>query len=233
MPFLNVLKKSEYYKLFKRDLITERFYKRYRNCLTNSIKCTKRMYFVRSFDKFRGDTRNTWRLLDDVMQRRRDKTPIDSINVDGTDVFDSNNIANYFNSYFINVAPNINNNIPPPIRDPLDNINISSSFYVNDVTPNEVINIVHALKNTTHGLHSISAKFLKIVIQYLALPLSRIINNSIEQGVFPDVLKRANVTPIYKSGCRNEMKNFRPVYLFYPFLVKSSKDVFKTVSLAF
>ena len=208
-----IRKKSEYYKLFKRGLIAETFYKRYRNCLTNSIKRAKRMHFVKSFDESKGDIRSTWRLLNEMMQRKRDKRSIDSISVDDIDVFDSNLIANHFNSYFVNMARTINHNIPPPVNDPIGNININlpNSFYVTNVTQNEIINIVHALRNTSYGLHSIPSKFLKIVIQYLALPLSVIINDSIEQGVFPDILKRASVTPLYKSGSEKDIRNYRPI----------------------
>ena len=40
---------------------------------------------------------------------------------------------------------------------------------------------------------------------------SLIINDSISQGIFPDILKRACVTPVFKSGCRADMKNYRPI----------------------
>ena len=39
----------------------------------------------------------------------------------------------------------------------------------------------------------------------------RIVNDSIEQGIFPDISKRACVTPIYKSGSKDEFANYRPI----------------------
>ena len=60
-------------------------------------------------------------------------------------------------------------------------------------------------------MSSISAKILKSVIHYLSVPLSSIINDSIEQGIFPDVLEQASVTPSFKAGSEKETKNYRPI----------------------
>ena len=40
-----------------------------------------------------------------------------------------------------------------------------------------------------------------------------IINNSFAEGKFPDLLKIANVCPIYKKGDRNKCENYRPISL--------------------
>ncbi len=42
-------------------------------------------------------------------------------------------------------------------------------------------------------------------------PLCYVLNLSLEQGIFPEKLKYAVVTPIYKNGERNKMGNYRPV----------------------
>ena len=51
--------------------------------------------------------------------------------------------------------------------------------------------------------------------------LCNIFNSSIEKCIFPDSLKCADVTPVFKKGSRNEKTHFRPVSilptLFKPF----------------
>ena len=42
-------------------------------------------------------------------------------------------------------------------------------------------------------------------------PLCRIFNLSLSKGVFPDKLKVAKVTPIFKSGDPAELINYRPI----------------------
>ena len=52
---------------------------------------------------------------------------------------------------------------------------------------------------------------MKGIKDIIDLPLSYIINNSFCNGVFPDMLKYARVTPLYKGGEKCEAKNYRPV----------------------
>ena len=42
-------------------------------------------------------------------------------------------------------------------------------------------------------------------------PITFIINSCISQGVFPDKLKFACVTPLFKSGTRDDPNNYRPI----------------------
>ena len=42
-------------------------------------------------------------------------------------------------------------------------------------------------------------------------PLTKILNLSIQNGSFPDCLKKAKVTPIYKRGSKTDVNNFRPI----------------------
>ena len=46
---------------------------------------------------------------------------------------------------------------------------------------------------------------------YLCYPLCTIINICIEQGVFPNSMKHAEIVPIFKKGEKMEKSNYRPV----------------------
>ena len=45
----------------------------------------------------------------------------------------------------------------------------------------------------------------------LYIPLLNIFNLSLEKRIFPDELKTARVTPIYKTGDENDFGNYRPI----------------------
>ena len=51
----------------------------------------------------------------------------------------------------------------------------------------------------------------KIVLFPLSTPLLNIFNLSLEKRIFPDELKIAKVTPIYKTGEENGLGNYRPI----------------------
>ena len=49
--------------------------------------------------------------------------------------------------------------------------------------------------------------------------LCKLINLSFSTGIFPDCLKTAKVTPIYRNGDENNVGNYRPIFVL-PFLSK-------------
>ncbi len=67
------------------------------------------------------------------------------------------------------------------------------------VLENEIINITKNLKNSAPGLDDIRADVVKHIIHLIAKPLMYTFNLSLEQGVFPNELKLAKVTPIFKK----------------------------------
>ena len=73
--------------------------------------------------------------------------------------------------------------------------------------------------NTASGPNSIPTKILKFFKKELLKALSDIINLSFKQGVFPNLLKIANVIPFTKKGEKLDCNNCRPISL----LTNSSK----------
>ena len=47
----------------------------------------------------------------------------------------------------------------------------------------------------------------------LCVPLAKILNNSIERGIYPEKLKIAKVVPIFKSDGETDTNNYRPISL--------------------
>jgi hypothetical protein len=52
---------------------------------------------------------------------------------------------------------------------------------------------------------------LKTAKEEISSSLSTIINRSIDEGVFPSVLKQSRITPVFKKGCKSDPSNYRPV----------------------
>ena len=73
--------------------------------------------------------------------------------------------------------------------------------------------------NKSFGFDSIPARLLKDAADYIASPLSYIFNMSLSKGVFPDAMKIAKVTPVYKKGEKDILGNYRPISVL-PLLAK-------------
>ena len=67
------------------------------------------------------------------------------------------------------------------------------------------------MKNKPTNISDIPFNVIKHVSHPLCVMISHLYNLCIKQGKYPDVLKKAIVTPIYKSGDRLEACNYRPI----------------------
>ncbi|VDL85455.1 unnamed protein product [Schistocephalus solidus] len=80
------------------------------------------------------------------------------------------------------------------------------------------------------GLDDLPAKFLKELASELFKPPAHIFNSIFESGKLPSEWKASNIYPIYKSGARSNVKNYRPVSLTSIFC-KIWESIFKKVTM--
>lgn len=91
-------------------------------------------------------------------------------------------------------------------------ISLSSSLYFSPVTHVEVSNAIRDLRTVRSvGWDDVSVECIKFVEDTLCKPLAIILNRSVELGSFPNVLKVAKVTPVFKKGDSNSVANYRPI----------------------
>ncbi len=85
------------------------------------------------------------------------------------------------------------------------------SYFLSPTNEQEVIFTVKLLKKESAGHDDIRAETVKTIIEQIAKPLSHICNTSFTTGVFPNELKVAKVTPIYKKEIPSKFGNYQPV----------------------
>ena len=118
-----------------------------------------------------------------------------------------------FNTFFTEVGPNLANKINPPRKHFHEYLNKYQTCQPeNFISVNELKNALFSLKiNKSPGYDDISFNVVKKCFVVLFKPLLHIFNLSIQTGIFPDELKIASVTPIFRRGENWNLGNYRPI----------------------
>ena len=87
-------------------------------------------------------------------------------------------------------------------------------FQLRPTTVNKVFSLLNKLnKSRATGLDKISARLIRKCADLICIPICDIFNQSISLGIFPDDWKCARVTPLFKQGDRDDLNNYRPIYV--------------------
>ena len=142
-------------------------------------------------------------------------------------------IVNRFNTFFISVGPNLAAKIPNTITtDDVDDHFIEqnpNSMFLKAVDEIEIIDIVNKCKNkASTDCHDIDMKIVKKLIYGISKPLIHIFNLSFQTSQFPNKMKIAKVIPLYKTGDKHHITNYRPVSLLSQ-ISKISEKIFNDI----
>ena len=128
-------------------------------------------------------------------------------------------IANGFNDYFVNICEtlgiinkNNENTFNTLIKYVQSKLNDFKTFSLCTITEDNVFKLLNKLNpSKSAGVDTIGPRLLRIAAPVIAKPIAHIINISIEHNIFPDDLKIAKVSPIYKNGDKSITGNYRPI----------------------
>ena len=67
--------------------------------------------------------------------------------------------------------------------------------------------------NKSQVVDEIHPRLLKELSSVIAEPLAKLFQNSLVQGVVPKDWREANITALFKKGCKSASQNYRPVSL--------------------
>ena len=173
------------------------------------------MSLQKEITTFRNDARKIWGKINEEMGNKKKSNSFGPMKVNGQSTTKADLIANAFNKHYTSVATKLDEDLPRSNVDPLSFLrgNFPDSMVVPYVTPHDTSIIISSLKNKKSDINNIPVTLIKLVSQSLSTPLSNLFNQSLQNGIFPDCLKHANVIPLYKKGPKAEISNYRPISL--------------------
>ncbi|XP_049944814.1 uncharacterized protein LOC126426833 [Schistocerca serialis cubense] len=192
------------------------YVKRYKSTFKKVVKAAKQMTNNKLFLKHENKSKAVWSVVKHELDIKASRHRISTIKLEDEIIVNPARISECFNEFFINVVkPEVNiadyeNNVCPFGL----NHNSECLFKFKTVSTIDVEKIILKLKNkNSAGWDGIPAKALKFVCKIIGYPLSKVINQSFEQGSFREVLKYAEVKLLLKKGSREDMGNYRPISL--------------------
>ena len=190
-------------------------YKKLRNKVNSQLK--KDNININNERVKSADSENEiWKVVKDITNPKRDSNIV--LVEDNKTIEDEREVAEIFNDFFIDKINLLKENIDQSkVEDPctrlkekMESKNIT--FKLKLVSEKMVLKTIKNMKNKkSSGLDEITQEQLKMGADILVIPLTKIINASIAEGVFPDAWKQGVVTPVLKKGSAVDKNNYRPV----------------------
>ena len=122
-------------------------------------------------------------------------------------IFDQKTIANSFNEYFVNVGRKLSCETPQSQRS--FEMYLKESDSSQTLSDEEIKTAFFSLKGgKSPGFDYINYDIVKQNFNSLLVPLKYIFDLSLKSGTFPEKMKIARVTPVFKSGDTSLMTNY-------------------------
>ena len=200
------------YKQYKLGFLSKNSYNQYKNTLEKLIKSGKKLYYENIFKSSINNVRKSWKLINNILKPNNKSKNEVKLKIDD-DYIKVENAPNVFNDYFSTIGQKLKDKVPP-----CDNNfscflppSLESSIFLTPTNRNEVFNVINSLKLNKGNLKNPTSKIYKLINNSVSDPISIIFNGIISSNIYPDCLKKACVTPLFKSGDKEDVTNYRPI----------------------
>ncbi len=161
--------------------------------------------------------KETWKGIRNLINvSKKSSTNISKLADHNKETSDPKEMADMLNSFYVNIGKTTEDKFPKGRKvfsDYLHGRNIYN-IVLNPCTTEEIREYISKLAPLKAlGPHSIPISILKNYIDQLIEPLTVVINKSLSEGIFPDLMKFASVCPIYIKYDRTKCANYRPISL--------------------
>jgi len=204
-----IRKKNAMFRKWKKSGLNSdyRTYIEYRNIATEKVRKARLSYEKGLFSDFKKNPKPFYKY---IRGKQKVKVGIEKVikengNLTESDPETAEKFSDFFKSVFTRESPIGNLHFEKRSEDSVSDVQITYEL---------VVKKLKFLKtDSTPGEDKVHPKVLKECAESLAVPLVKLFRLSLDSGEVPKDWKNALITPIYKKGSRNCVKNFRPVSL--------------------
>jgi hypothetical protein len=187
--------------------VYEQLYKKAKNFVTFLVHKAKSMFYTTKIAQAKS-SKELYHITNDLCARIS-ATQLPT-------VYPTSSLPGVFSNYFVTKVDKLRDDIdsqpfvPHPLGRPFSGDPLAS---FTPVCESEVRKILMSSAPKTCDLDPIPTPLLVECLDVVLPTLTKIVNDSLVSGIFPDVHKTALVTPLLKKPTldHNELKNFRPV----------------------
>ena len=210
-------KKQKLYDKFLKNRTDQnkKRYKDYKSLFEILKEKSKKLFYKKKLADCENNVKKTWDTIKEVIGKSKliDNGLPKMMVIDGCEIFDQNKIAHSFNKFFTDIGPKLASSIPSSskdFKDFLSSVSTSLDEYpLQDEELNEAFNSLKA--NKSPGFDDISPSVVKRCHENIFNPIKHVFSLSLKQGIFPENLKIARVSPIFKKDEKFLFTNYRPM----------------------
>ena len=199
-------------KLNPNNDILRKSYTRYRNHCNELLKNVKSEYEKNLIKSAGSNGKKIWEAINNITNRNKIKQNSSQLLTASNSPIEA---VENINSFFVNVGTCLAEKILNKPREPSAKSIECPCPYSMGLLPTDEVEIesliINLRQNCAMGWDGISSEFLKKYKDVLVSPLTFVCNLALEMGIFPTAFKTAIIHPIYKSGDRNIVTNYRPI----------------------
>lgn len=189
-------------------------YKNIRSQIKRQINLAYKLYLTKIQSTITTDSRQFWSYVNQKNKASRIPGVMVSENNSFSNPVDIvNKFAELFKSVFVTSSD------PDEERSCLYKSKfLGDILNVGGITEDEIIRASKKLKNKmTSGSDDVPSFLVRDCIGVLAYPLKVLFNLALESVTFPSRWKEARIVPVFKSGDRSEINNYRPISILSNF----------------
>ena len=171
----------------------------------------KRDYFHQRFTEASGNIGKTWKIINGIFSKARGPSYPNEFLDSSSLVSDPHSISDGFCKFFTEVANEFKKPGSTSVGFSKFIKKNQKSLFLHPCSKEEIISHARSITQKSSGPDEAMPKVIVGSVPLLAQHISDMVNECFLTGIFPDQLKEARITPVYKKGNNKLYSNYRPI----------------------